>query len=227
MAVNWGQSIPEVDWELLILEVRTAPEKTLKAAQDALYLAVHPWMDDIATRFAQRHGVAECDIETLYNLGIAQIMSKVDQFEPQTDDSTELGRQFKAWVTIVCRNRWYDEYRKASRDYERLRSHQAALADEQKEHWDSEFHHRDPEDWGRMVAAYQHCLSKYPEHYQNAILETEALRQEQETPKSARGRAGEAAAIADRHGVKSSTVRKYRERLKQCVRDEYSKDSDQ
>jgi len=225
MATNPAQSMPEVDWEILILEVQTAPAETLETAQNALYLVIYAWIDDIAARFAQKYRVAESDIMTLSDLGVAQVMKKIDKFELRATDPSNQGIQFKAWVTTVCRNRWYDEYRKTRRDGARLQSDQAARAKELQDHWDNEIHHRDPDDWDRMSAAYESCLSKYPKHYQNAIVETEALRQEQGTPEGARGRAGEAREIAERHGVNQNTVRKYRERLKQCIRDAYAKDS--
>lgn len=225
MATNWSQATPEVDWETLIMEAQTAPAETLQTAQEALYLEIFPWVDEMATRFAQQKGIDESDVGRLFDLGIAQVLAKIDQFTQLTEDPLALTRKFKRWIKTVCQNRWIDEYRKICRDYERYQSDGAALTEDHSKHWDNEIHPRSEDDWRCITAAYERCLSRFSEPYQNAITETEALRLEQGTPESARGRAGEAAAIAAKHGVNPSTVRKYRERLKQCIRDEYAKDA--
>lgn len=213
----------EPDWAELILEVQTAPDESLGQAQGALYQAIFPWVDDIAARFAHQHGIADCDVDTLFNLGIEQVLKKIDQFDQRADGKARLARQFKAWVATVCRNRWRDEYRKTRRDYEHYQSDQAAQEDGS---WDGAIHQRSPADWARLTEALQRCLEKYPEHYQKAIVEYAALREEQGTRNNARGRGGEAKAIAEKYGMTQENLRQCRRRVNLCAKAEYAKEHD-
>lgn len=222
-----AQKMPESNLEDLILEVQTAPPEYLQQAQGALYLAIYFWIDEIAERFGHKWGIAKCDVELLHDLGTAQILRVIGQFEIQTDDPPTLSRRFKAWVAGVCEHRWIDEYRKTQKDLERFEVLQKAEAIEAIEAWDGATISRNEQEIVRQRAAYRYCLDKLPKAYQEALLEIEELREEQGTAQNSRGRGGEARAIAEKHGTTQENIRQCRRRLKKCVEAEYAKETDQ
>ncbi|MBT3024139.1 MAG: hypothetical protein KUF77_11675 [Candidatus Thiodiazotropha sp. (ex Lucina aurantia)] len=223
MKVKTAQDLPVFDWADLILEAQTAPDGEVEQAHGALYVAIHPWVDEITAQWAKSKGIAECHVDDLYALGIAHVFEKLHKFESQTEDPVRLTRKFRAWIAIICRNRWIDEYRKQVKDFDRFKADRAADEDTP---WNSEAISRNKKEEMRINAAYQYCLGKLPTPMQSAILETEALRIEQGTIKNARGKAGEANAIAEKYGYKPDNVRQARRRLKLCVEAEYEKGYD-
>jgi len=217
----------ETDWLNLIEDAQTDPAGLQGVAAQRLFLEIYPWINQLAEHWLRSRGYSKAHEGALESLGVEHVFRKLDRFEIRNEDPLRVGLSFRAWVSKSCLRRWTDEIAKIKEepiDPARIEemegrtapSPQALLEEEQTPE-------RTPLELALQKKIVREELEALPEHLADAIRESEDLKDPQNP--SARGRTGEAAAIAVKYDLTPSAIRTARNRLKTRIRCRYEKES--
>lgn len=220
-----------IDWEILILEVQTDPAGASSDSFGQLYLALFGYLEFIAQQWLERNNLCQAQDHALVAIGLDKIYKEIGKFCAPLTDSEGIGRAFKGWCSTVCKREW-----KSNRHVHSEQPIDPVILEE----WDmgatpsveesviSEEASCEPlgpqqqmNVLRRQILAQE--LDRLPEAMRDALLETEGEKSVA-NPK-ARGKQGESAAIAQKHGVTPGAVRQARMRLVQRVDERFKKES--
>ncbi|MBR9871482.1 MAG: hypothetical protein GYB26_10110 [Gammaproteobacteria bacterium] len=220
----------EMDWEETLLEIQTEPSNELTESHWRLYEALYGLLEVAARKWLHARQLVEARDGALAAVGIDKIFRDIGKFNIPDDSSEGIGRAFRAWAIICCRNEWGKQ--------------SGILKDEA---WDPTKHLEDdtraspsPED---LLAALdppdqppsrsqteralrqrilEEELAKLLPSMKDAILATEELKSVSQP--NARGKQGEAATIAEAHGHTPGAVRTARSRLLKRAKERFEKE---
>lgn len=210
-----------VDWINLIEEAQTDPEEFPGNAVKALHFEIYPYISSLATKWLSSRKLSETEDGILLDIGIEKVLTELEKFACQSDDSEVVHRQFFAWVAKLCRRRWSALIEEMAKDSAAYQAHVETVMDTDTDDGDRILL-RTPEEKARLQAIVEKCLGRYPENMRQAILATMGLKDSVTSTK--RGRTGEAALICEHYDVNPSTVRVYRMRAIECAKKAFAQE---
>lgn len=220
----------EIDWETLILEVQTDPAGVESEAFGKLYGVIYGYLRTIAKKWLARHQLSEVQDDALVAIGLDKVLKEISKFETPDDDSAGIGWAFKGWISRCCEREW-----SSNKNIHR----ELALDSHVLEEWDKnscpsvEEQMITKERGEPSISLRQQTISKQrqilneelmrlPEAMRDAIVESEDLKSIDNL--AGRGKKGEAAAIASKHGLKPGAIRTARSRLGKRVEERFLKE---
>jgi len=220
----------EIDWETLILEVQTDPSGVESEAFGRLYVAVYGYLHTLAQQWLARHQLSEVQDNALVAIGLDKILKEITKFVAPDDDSAGIGRAFRGWISTYCEREWcknkniHRELALDSHPLENWEKSSSPSVEEQlvaKERGASTISLRQ-QDISKQGQILSEELNQLPEAMRDAILESEDLKSI-DNP-AGRGKKGEAAAIASKHGLTPGAIRTARSRLAKRVEERFQKE---
>jgi len=230
MPENPYQLKSEIDWETLILEVQTTPAGVESEAFGCLYAAIYGYLHTLAQKWLARHQLSEVQDNALVAIGLDKVLKEICKFETPDDDSAGIGRAFKGWLSKCCEREWNNNkniHRDLALDSHVLEDwgeNSCPSVEEQlitKERGVSSISLRQ-QAISKQRQILNEELKRLPEAMRDAIVESENLKSIDNL--GGRGKKGEAAAIASKHGLKPGAIRTARSRLGKRVEERFLKE---
>jgi len=220
----------EIDWEELILEIQTDPGDELTDNHWTLYETVYGSMVVSARRWLENRNLTEARDGALAAIGIDKIFKIIDKFDIPDDDSSGIGRAFKAWALKCCAREWSkqkDLLREVELDSDKFNQFHSGIFPSPEEVLIAEVPSNKPvsrpvTDRALIKRILAEELNRFPQSMKEALLESEDLKSV-ENPNS-RGKQGEAANIAEKYGFTQGAIRTSRSRLLKKIRDRFEQE---
>lgn len=222
----------EVDWEELILEIQTAPVDGLTESHGILYDAIYGLITVRAQQWLENHHLAQAHDGALTAIGIDKIFKEISKFTIPEDASAGIRKAFIAWALKCSEREW-------SRPKYQLTQTEISIApDTIEETYQSTSPSpeevlitevssitpvsRSVTEKALKLRILEEELNKLQPAMKEALLESEDLKSV-ENP-NARGKQGEAASIATKHGYKPGAIRTCRNRLLKKVLERFEQE---
>ncbi len=217
----------EPDWALVILEVQTDPAGPSSAALGQLFRLIYGYIQTLAKFWLKRNRRLEGQYDDLAAFGWDKVTSGIEKFDIPNDAPVGVGRAFKGWVGTCCEREWTRlgaEQRELAVDPAELSDLALAPSPEQLVCAEEESPVDSPDLKAKQFVErlLQQEMAKLLEPMREAVMETEDCKSVANP--QARGKAGESAAIAAKHGLTQNAVRTARSRLVQRVKDRFDKE---
>ena len=224
------QLLPDMDWEEILLEVQTEPGDGLTESHGKLYDAIYGLLYTNAQKWLRSRHLTEAEDGALVAVGLAKIFRDIEKFSIPNDHSDGIGGAFKAWALLCCKREWSKHIRaqqsmSTNIEEEELLTEDSPspeeilLALENSDKPPS----RAQAEIELMRKILHEELEKLPPSMKEALLESEDIKNIQQP--TVRGKQGEAAAIASKHGYKQGAVRTARSRLATKVKERFEKEA--
>lgn len=217
----------EPDWALVILEVQTDPAGPSSTALGQLFRLIYGYLQTLARFWLKRNRRFEGQADDLAAIGWDKVTGSIEKFDIPADVSVGVGRAFKAWVGTCCEREWTRlgaERRERAVDPAELSDLLLTPSPEELACIEEESPADSPDLKAKQFVdlLLQQEMAKLLEPMREAIMETEDCKSVA-NPR-ARGKAGESAAIAAKHGLTQNAVRTARSRLVQRVQNRFDKE---
>ena len=224
------QLLPDMDWEEVLLEVQTDPGDGLTENHGRLYEAIYGLLETAAQKWLRTRHLTEAQDGALVAIGLDKIFRDIEKFSIPDDHSDGIGRAFKAWAFKCCKREW-SKYIRDQKSKEGDIDQEDILAEEAPSPEDAlialETTEKQPSRAHAEIELMRRILheelEKLPPSMKEALLESEDIKNIHQP--NARGKQGEAAGIASKHGYKPGAVRTARSRLAAKVNERFGKEA--
>ena len=224
------QLLPDMDWEEVLLEVQTDPGDGLTESHGRLYEAIYGLLETAAQKWLRARHLTQAQDGALVAIGLDKIFRDIEKFSIPDDHSNGIGRAFKAWA-LICSKREWRKYIRDQKSKEGDIDQEDLLAEEAPSPEDAlitlETIEKPPSRAQAEIELMRRILheelEKLPPAMKEALLESEDIKNIHQP--NARGKQGEAAAIASKHGYKPGAVRTARSRLAAKVNERFGKEA--
>ena len=224
------QLLPDMDWEEVLLEVQTDPGDGLTESHGRLYEAIYGLLETAAQKWLRTRHLTEAQDGALVAIGLDKIFRDIEKFSIPDDHCDGIGRAFKAWA-LICSKREWSKYIRDQKIKEGDIDQEDLLAEEAPSPEDAlialEPTEKQPSRAQAEIELMRRILheelEKLPPAMKEALLESEDIKNIHQP--NARGKQGEAAAIASKHGYTPGAVRTARSRLAAKVNERFEKEA--
>jgi len=222
MATDPSEDGSSPDWGTLILEIQTDPAGPDQCpALGQIFKELFPFLRVLAAKWRRKYRLSEDTPDDLASAGWDKVSDEIGKFTIPEDGPEGIGRAFKGWVTTCCRRHW-EHLAKANPVFavdplelsERISaapSVEEVLDAGRQTHGNLESVDRSSRERQLRQDILRQELEKLPAAMRDALLETED--EKSVVNPSARGKTGDAARIAAKHGYTANAVRTRRTRL--------------
>jgi hypothetical protein len=222
-----------IDWEELILEAQTDPCGVENSeAFSQIYIELCGYMDTLSKNWLETHDLSEAYDGAFIAVGWALIIKQLHKFKIPNDDSTGICLALRAWIGKCCSREWNRRQHELmgtppdpAATNHLLGTIQTSCPSPEEGLCESDNDCPDTADRILMRKILCEQLREMPESMRDAILETMDIKDISNL--DARGKQGEAAAIAEKHGHKPNAVKTRIHRLKEKVKERFDKERSQ